>query len=560
MWALAVQLYGVRSARNWGHGDFTDLLRAGRPCRRSRRRRRRAQSAACLVRRSAGGAEPVLPEQPSVSQSALHRPRRGAGISRAARGRPGGERSSGFETPAWSIIAAVADGEDAGAANLRYGNFRQAGSSRAARRLRSVSARARVLAGTVRVLRAAAPQVRWSVVGLAAAMAKRGRRGTRHACDGPRRRTSASSSSCSGWRMSSSIAVARERASAVCRSGFISTSPWAFAATASTPGATRMPILPGMAIGAPPDALNRSGQDWGLAAFNPVALEDRQFEPFRRMLQASMHYAGAIRLDHVLGLKRLFLVPDGMHGRARRLHSLSVRGAAGGDGAVERRGELHRHRGGPRHRAGAFPRDARRLGPMVVPGHAVRAPARRGFCSPGRLSGECAGHVRDPRSADLCGLAGEATTSRSSRRSASIPARPATSGKPPSMRWAQALARTRIGSDQLCVGGPISGRCAIAAAGRIDRGPLGRDGAGQSAGNDRRASELAPSSSGGPGGLEKRGRRHRGSRDHAVGWTELTGRLIDDCQFTFWALRTKAASSALKRAASSKNGEWPMPW
>ena len=70
-------------------------------------------------------------------------------------------------------------------------------------------------------------------------------------------------------------------------------------------------ILSGMAIGAPPDALNRSGQDWGLAAFNPVALEDRQFEPYRRMLQTSMHYAGAIRLDHVLGLKRLFLVLDG---------------------------------------------------------------------------------------------------------------------------------------------------------------------------------------------------------------------------------------------------------
>ena len=71
-------------------------------------------------------------------------------------------------------------------------------------------------------------------------------------------------------------------------------------------------ILSGMAIGAPPDALSRSGQDWGLAAFNPVALEDRQFEPYRRMLQASMQYAGAIRLDHVLGLNRLFLVPDGM--------------------------------------------------------------------------------------------------------------------------------------------------------------------------------------------------------------------------------------------------------
>ena len=40
------------------------------------------------------------------------------------------------------------------------------------------------------------------------------------------------------------------------------------------------------------------------------------FEPFREMLQASMRHAGAIRLDHVLGLKRLYLVPHGFPARA----------------------------------------------------------------------------------------------------------------------------------------------------------------------------------------------------------------------------------------------------
>lgn len=71
-------------------------------------------------------------------------------------------------------------------------------------------------------------------------------------------------------------------------------------------------ILSGVSVGAPPDALNTAGQNWGLVGFNPVGLEDRQFEPFRRMLQASMRYAGAIRLDHVLGLQRLYLIPTGM--------------------------------------------------------------------------------------------------------------------------------------------------------------------------------------------------------------------------------------------------------
>jgi 4-alpha-glucanotransferase len=66
-----------------------------------------------------------------------------------------------------------------------------------------------------------------------------------------------------------------------------------------------------VAIGAPPDPLNPDGQNWGLAAFNPLALHASKFAAFRDVLQAAMRYAGAIRLDHVLGLKRLYLVPDG---------------------------------------------------------------------------------------------------------------------------------------------------------------------------------------------------------------------------------------------------------
>ncbi|MBR0752280.1 4-alpha-glucanotransferase [Bradyrhizobium jicamae] len=66
-----------------------------------------------------------------------------------------------------------------------------------------------------------------------------------------------------------------------------------------------------LGVGAPPDPLNTAGQDWGLAGFNAAGLEMRSFAPFRQMLRASMRHAGAIRLDHVLGLKRLYLVPRG---------------------------------------------------------------------------------------------------------------------------------------------------------------------------------------------------------------------------------------------------------
>lgn len=70
-----------------------------------------------------------------------------------------------------------------------------------------------------------------------------------------------------------------------------------------------------LAVGAPPDPLNTLGQNWGLAGFNAAGLEMRSFEPFREMLRASMRHAGAIRLDHVLGLKRLYLVPHGFPAR-----------------------------------------------------------------------------------------------------------------------------------------------------------------------------------------------------------------------------------------------------
>jgi len=66
-----------------------------------------------------------------------------------------------------------------------------------------------------------------------------------------------------------------------------------------------------LGVGAPPDPLNTAGQSWGLAGFNAAGLERQSFAPFSEMLRASMRHAGAIRLDHVLGLKRLYLVPHG---------------------------------------------------------------------------------------------------------------------------------------------------------------------------------------------------------------------------------------------------------
>ena len=66
----------------------------------------------------------------------------------------------------------------------------------------------------------------------------------------------------------------------------------------------------GVSLGAPPDRFAPAGQNWGLAPFNPRALAARGFEPFAALLAAVMRHAGIVRIDHVLGLARNFWIPE----------------------------------------------------------------------------------------------------------------------------------------------------------------------------------------------------------------------------------------------------------
>ncbi len=67
----------------------------------------------------------------------------------------------------------------------------------------------------------------------------------------------------------------------------------------------------GLSAGAPPDALNATGQNWGLPPLNPIVLRERAYAPLRTVLRANMRHAGALRIDHVMGLMRLFVIPSG---------------------------------------------------------------------------------------------------------------------------------------------------------------------------------------------------------------------------------------------------------
>jgi 4-alpha-glucanotransferase len=309
MWALGVQLYGVRSLGNWGHGDFTDL--------------------AALVDLAADlGAA-------GVGLNPLH----ALFDDRASDASPYAPNSRLFLNPLYIDVGAIPEfpGLEAagleeeverlrkqdivdygGVANakmraleLAYEVFREEGSMKRRRafgRFRRARGSTLVRFACFEWLRRKFGHPWWE-------WPHEWRRVEQQTLDTLRRTEAVSTGFFEfvQWvaheQLDRCRAKARERglplglyldiAVGVCSDGF---DAWC----------DQDAVLSGIAVGAPPDILNTAGQNWGLAGFNPAGLEDQQFEPFRHMLQASMRYAGAIRLDHVLGLKRLYLIPYGV--------------------------------------------------------------------------------------------------------------------------------------------------------------------------------------------------------------------------------------------------------
>lgn len=307
-WGLAAQLYALRSRRNWGHGDFTDL-----------------QNLIAIAARAGAAA---------IGLNPLH----ALFPERAEQSSPYGPNSRLFLNPLYIDVAAIPEFAGSGGREDEIVSLRQTSliDYRAVGRLKLDALRAahvafRTSASAARradfeayrrkqgepLLRFAAfevlrqiyafePWLRWPQPWRRpdTATLSRFRAANEEACafqefmqwigDGQLR-----AGQDAARRHGMSIGIYSDLAVGIDPHG---ADAW------SEQDATVRDV----SIGAPPDEFNRAGQNWGLAPFNPRSMAKDDYAVLRRLMQANMQHAGALRLDHVLGLKRLFLIPQGV--------------------------------------------------------------------------------------------------------------------------------------------------------------------------------------------------------------------------------------------------------
>lgn len=70
-------------------------------------------------------------------------------------------------------------------------------------------------------------------------------------------------------------------------------------------------LAPAVTAGAPPDEFNQLGQDWSQPPWRPDRLAEQEYRPFRELIRAVLRHAGGVRIDHIIGLFRLWWIPAG---------------------------------------------------------------------------------------------------------------------------------------------------------------------------------------------------------------------------------------------------------
>lgn len=113
------------------------------------------------------------------------------------------------------------------------------------------------------------------------------------------------------WLADLSLAEAQRVARETMRVGLIADLAVGMCPGGSHGWSRRDELLAGLTIGAPPDPLGPDGQSWGITAFDPFALARTGYRGFIETIRAALAHAGGIRIDHALGLDRLWVIPEG---------------------------------------------------------------------------------------------------------------------------------------------------------------------------------------------------------------------------------------------------------
>jgi 4-alpha-glucanotransferase len=114
------------------------------------------------------------------------------------------------------------------------------------------------------------------------------------------------------WVADRSLAAAQQAAKqAGMRIGLIADLAVGMSGDGSHAWTNQTDILGELEIGAPPDLYNQKGQNWGLTTFSPQSLRTGGFAPYIATLRACLRHAGGVRIDHAMGLLRLWVIPRG---------------------------------------------------------------------------------------------------------------------------------------------------------------------------------------------------------------------------------------------------------
>lgn len=314
-WGWAIQLYAARSRRSWGIGDLGDLRWLGRWAAK--------QQAGFALINPLSAATPTLPQQPS----------------------PYYPSSRSFRSPLYLRIEDVEGARDVRGLSALAAKGRALNDAREIDRDAVFRLKSAALERIWRQVRTredrAFERFRREQAGLEqfsrfCALAERFGHGWHSWPEEFRHPGSAAVARVSGEKAMldrirfhewSQYQIDRQLARASAAMPVMQDLPIGFDAGGADGWAFQDVLAQGISVGAPPDEFNTRGQDWGLPPFVPDRLRDAGYAPFVQTIRACLRHAGGLRIDHAMGLFRLFWIPVGtepkdgayVHGHPRDL-------------------------------------------------------------------------------------------------------------------------------------------------------------------------------------------------------------------------------------------------